>query len=499
VPHRRLVGLALAIALIAGLTTAAAPAAAAFNCDASALRASVLGGAAVEPVTANRGQSSCREARGGGANLLPAPLATSLVYAQTSLAGQAANASGGIADARVGPLGTLPVALPVEQAVEAVQPIGVPGVGQIDLRPALRSTLTALQNLDVLRLQAAVSYAKAACENGRPSLTGSSSVADLTVLGQRLPTDRAVTQAIQLLGSQTIDPSTLDPGQLLPPGVTLPGAEALVRQVLDTLPSIPLPPTVAEVRITPSTTTRAGSRLTQRALQVAVTVAGQPILDLVAGEASVAGTDADCAVAGGASSVSQAALQCTRRRLVLIDVLERRGRVRLLGAADRRYIGRTVDIVFRHTGRRVARTRVRRDGTFTTTAPLPPRSVRGTNRARYQARVGRERSMRLKLRRRLVVRSTRVRGRRVRIAGRVTQPLAAPARRIEVRRRESCKRWVVVKRIRPRRDGTFTTTVAAPAGQLAATYRFATRVRKVRRNPKTYPTFTLPRHVDLSR
>jgi hypothetical protein len=40
-------------------------------------------------------------------------------------------------------------------------------------------------------------------------------------------------------------------------------------------------------------------------------------------------------------------------------------------------------------------------------------------------------------------------------------------------------------------------SVAAPPNQLAAVYRFATRVRKTSTNPKTFPTFTLPRYVDL--
>ena len=106
--------------------------------------------------------------------------------------------------------------------------------------------------------------------------------------------------------------------------------------------------------------------------------------------------------------------------------------------------------------------------------------------------------MRLKLRRRMVVRSVRVSGGKVRIRGVVTKPLAAPARTIEVRRRVSCKRWVLVKRIKPKRDGSWSTTVDAPPSQQAAAYRLATKVRKFRRNPKTYPTFTLPRYVDLT-
>jgi hypothetical protein len=226
---------------------------------------------------------------------------------------------------------------------------------------------------------------------------------------------------------------------------------------------------------------------------VSVSVLGTQLVDLAIGEASV-GQDA---VTCGATGVAQQALECTARRLVLIDVLPGRRRVRLSGAADRRYVGRRVSVFFTATGRRVARATVRRDGTFSTTAPMPSRRIRGTNRARYEARIDDQRSLRLKLRRRMLVRDVRVSADRVRITGRVTRPLARPVRRIVVTRRVSCARSAVVARIRPRRNGTFSVSLPAPPGALAAVYRFGTRVRKTTKNPRTYPTFTLPRYVDL--
>ncbi len=158
-----------------------------------------------------------------------------------------------------------------------------------------------------------------------------------------------------------------------------------------------------------------------------------------------------------------------------------------------------MSIVFTGTGRVVGRAQVRRDGSFRTTAPMPSRKVRSTDRARYQARVGGERSLRLKLQRRMQVLSLTARGRQVTVVGRVVKPLATPVRRIEVRRRVSCSRWQVVKRIRPSKSGRFRTTIAGPPSQLAATYRFATRVRASARgdSKKTFETFTLPRFVDL--
>jgi len=224
------------------------------------------------------------------------------------------------------------------------------------------------------------------------------------------------------------------------------------------------------------------------------------VLDAVLGEASVGQDGVTC---GGAAQVAaEQALQCTKRRLVLVDVHRRAGRVRLLGVADRRLIGRTVAIRFvrlstHSRGRVVAHARVGRNGVFRATAPLPARKLRRSNRARYQAVVGRERSLRLKLVRRMTTTSARTARGRVTISGRVLGPLASPARAIVVRRRVSCSRTVVARRVRPDRTGRFRVTLAGPPRTLAATYRFETRVRRHASNPKLFPTFTLPRSVEF--
>ena len=97
----------------------------------------------------------------------------------------------------------------------------------------------------------------------------------------------------------------------------------------------------------------------------------------------------------------------------------------------------------------------------------------------------------------MIVRSVRSDGGKVTISGRVSRPLGRPARSIRVVRRVSCKHSVVVARVKPRRDGTFRVTVAAPPKTLAAVYRLGTQVRKNTRNPKLFPTFTLPRAVEV--
>jgi hypothetical protein len=121
-----------------------------------------------------------------------------------------------------------------------------------------------------------------------------------------------------------------------------------------------------------------------------------------------------------------------------------------------------------------------------------------SNTLRYRAEIGTERSLPLKLQRRLTVSSLSSRNGRVTITGRVTRPLTTPVSAIRVVRRVSCHRVVLVKRFTPRADGTFRVTVKAPKGRAAAVYRLATYVREKASNPRKYPTFTLPRGVALT-
>ncbi len=198
---------------------------------------------------------------------------------------------------------------------------------------------------------------------------------------------------------------------------------------------------------------------------------------------------------GFRQAAARLALMCTNRKLVLIDVLLHGNHVAIFGAADRSLIGRKVTIIFAVGHKRVASVVVGPDGFFGTTAPLPPRRVRLTNLARYQARIGRERSRELKLTRRMIVDSLTSLGGQVVIRGHLIRPLARPIATIFVRRRVSCSSSVIVKRIKPHRDGSFTATLAAPPHSQASVYQADTTVRGVASNLKTFPTSTLPRVV----
>lgn len=198
------------------------------------------------------------------------------------------------------------------------------------------------------------------------------------------------------------------------------------------------------------------------------------------------------------NAAAELSLQCTKRRLTLIDVLRHGGRVMLRGAADRSLIGHRVDIYFHVGDARVASAEVGRDGFFSALAPLPPAAIRHTNLARYQVRAGSDRSLDLKLDRRMIVRSLRSSRRAVTISGRVLPPLARPAAAITIERRVSCQRWETVARVAARPDGGFSKRLAGPPSGQAAVYRAETLVRKNATNAKLFATFTLPRVVVLS-
>src|SRR4051794_30477507 len=494
-----------AVVMAASALTGAAPAGAQeFGCEASALRGTVLGTTPVEPVTANHGQATCRTVNATAPFGVPLLLGASSLVAGTLFEGpagrvdqQVATATGAVGDLRIGALPNLPIALPA--LPELPGPIAVPGVGSVDLRPALQALLPngGLPTADLVRTRSVSAQATARCAGGQPRLAGTSAVSGLSVLGQELPIGEVVDQTLTLIQGATIDPSNADLTKIpLPLGISLdlPGVRNALQGVLDGLPNIEIPPVLAHVRVTPGAQSNDGTRLVQQALNVNVSALGQTLADLVLGEARVSAAGVNCSPAAARTA---AQLQCSHRRLVLADVVRRNGRVRLVGAADRSLIGRRVNIVFTGTGRRVATAVVKRDGSFAATSALQRRSFRRGNRERFQAVLGREKSLDLKLYRRMVVSSTKAARGKVTITGRVLPPLARPARSIEVRRRVSCNREAVVGRAHPDRSGRFTVTVPAPPKQLAAVYRLKTAVRKHTRNPKTYETFTLPRAVAL--
>jgi hypothetical protein len=196
--------------------------------------------------------------------------------------------------------------------------------------------------------------------------------------------------------------------------------------------------------------------------------------------------------------------QCARGELRLTDVYGRGSRTVLAGVAGPESVGAKVAILSL-SGTRVATATVRGDLSFHATAALPPKGIRSTNAARFQARLGPERSLRLKFARRMTATVARVVAPgRVQIGGRVTGPLARPVATVLVRASSRCpgasfRGPVVARGIRVKRGGRWTTTITLPAALRGSRVflRAETRVRKTSRNPKRFRTFSLVQGVAL--
>ena len=496
-----------------GALSAAAPSAHAastasgFKCSAVPIAGSVLGQALPLPI-AGSNTEDCANDSVLPALSLPGPLSelvsVDVANGTTKADSNGVSARAGLADVEVG---SIPVQLPPIPVPDALRNITlVPGV-TVDLSPAIQALRT-LPSKKLLEASALYSEGTGSCDGTTPRLSASSDVAAASVLGLEVDPTKLVDRTLNLVDTTNIALNSLDltlatvsfAGQTVQ---VTPAGVAVLRPILAQLPPIQIPAQVAQVKLTPSSQTTVDGLLVQSALRAQVSLAGRSLADLTVG--TVVLGKGKCTVRQAAQTpqspvegpAPEEALACTKRKLALIDVFQRRNFVRLYGAADKSLAGRIVKIRFQATGRIVARARVRKNGGFTAKAPLPALSVRNTNRARYVARVGGERSLNLKLTRRMKVTKVVSKGKRVIIRGRVILPLASPVHRITLKRRVTCKKLKVIKRFKPKADGTFRVSVRKPKSQAATVYRLQTRVRNNVRNPKTYPTFTLPRAVDL--
>src|SRR5260221_10089214 len=138
----------LPAALVGCFFVLAAPAAQArdFNCDASALRLQLGGATTVEPVTANRGVSACKEVKTQTA-AQSGPVAGGVLLAETTVPSRnEAHARGGLGQLSVTLDALSGVPLPTLDAIDALPavPVPTPIGGQLlgpprALQPGLRA------------------------------------------------------------------------------------------------------------------------------------------------------------------------------------------------------------------------------------------------------------------------------------------------------------------------------------------------------------------------
>ncbi len=546
------------LALVAGCGALLAPATASaddsvFNCDALALRAGLLNLAPIVLGTANAGAPTCQDVD-GTLITIPAsaglPLTGGVLVAKTGVTpdGQAASSVGAVTGLGVGLGGSIlgKITGPVSQALTgSATPItlssptlpallaavglgpSTPTITQGDLAGGLTqildSVLSQVLNGSIAGIGVAGAAASTTCVSGAPVLKGTSQITGLTVLGQNVPLDSVTNQVLNLLNTSQLQNLNLADtlNQLLANLETTlglptlaandPGLVGAVNNLEAALASLinstvqpvltsllqaaqPLIDQIIRITVEPNKQVVANGQLTQTALHLNVTLLNQNLLDLVVGRARVSNASINCVPASAQSL-------CTARKLVLLDVYQQGSHAFIAGAAaDKKFVGQTIPIYFDPSGNGgavVAHAKVQSNGMFQTTAPLPPLGIRFSNKARFYAKDLGETSLRLKFFRRMHVTTLTSSGGKVQISGALSRPLTTPVSKIVIQRRISCTRTINVLTINGTASGRFSATLAAPPSGQVGVYRAMSYVRQNSRSHKPFPTFTLPRYVDI--
>jgi hypothetical protein len=166
---------------------------------------------------------------------------------------------------------------------------------------------------------------------------------------------------------------------------------------------------------------------------------------------------------------------CGRRELSLVRADLRGGRVVLTGLVAPRLAGSRVALSATFGKRRVSlgSVRPRADGQFTARVKAPSRRLRG--RARYQAAVGKSRSVKLKLAQSLESTSVKLKGGNVELRGTVKRSLLGKRNKVVIKRLV-CGKLQATTTAKPNRRGVYVARFKAPALASAALYRAETRV-----------------------
>lgn len=208
-----------------------------------------------------------------------------------------------------------------------------------------------------------------------------------------------------------------------------------------------------------------------------------------AGASSSVGTASG--IATSAAAVEELLLGCSKRPLVLNDVLIHGGHVDLEGSAAKSLDGKKVKIVF-DGGKVVASATVASDGQFSATAPLPPARLRNSNSARYMAESGSARSLNLKLTRRLALEPPKFSGGAVTLVGQVLPPLTRPVASVTVQQQLECGKTTVVTHFTPSKTGSFHVRFPVPTAARAGIYRLTSTVAQKPGSKHGFATYSLP-------
>lgn len=290
---------------------------------------------------------------------------------------------------------------------------------------------------------------------------------------------------------------------------------------------LPLPAGLLKATVTAATESGDATHHSAEALKIEVDALGQPLLHGVLARASLQASAADCGrnvppptappttppttpgtpqndnLGGGNLGIDNQyanfALQCTGQKVRLLDVRRSKGQTFIRGVAADEYVGKQVNLYLRSTSRKVATVTVGSDGLFATRVPLPPKAWRNKNAARYFARVDDASSKRLKLNR--FVTATKLSSPSVGMvtfAGRV-QSKSHKKVLVTIKERRTCTSYRTVAKVRTDRNGNFTAKFAAVADSKLVVYRAQTTIKKSPKAKRTFPTYSLPRIVNVKR
>lgn len=197
-------------------------------------------------------------------------------------------------------------------------------------------------------------------------------------------------------------------------------------------------------------------------------------------------------------------LACQTRKFILVDVyVASQNRVVLNGIAANKYIGKKIKIRSRWNGKVVATPIVQADNSFRVNVPLPPKNIARTNEARYQAYSGTDKSLDLKLYRRMTVSSLEVvTGGRVIMKGRLlgARPnYRLKSSRVYLTQRIGCGKAKKITSVQPSKYGSYRFSIPIPKGASSAVYRAQSVVLTHRTSTHLNKTYTLPRPITFKK
>jgi hypothetical protein len=141
---------------------------------------------------------------------------------------------------------------------------------------------------------------------------------------------------------------------------------------------------------------------------------------------------------------------------------------------------------------------------FSATVALPPRRLRGSNKAAYLVKLGSSKTAPVAFSRRIYTTSITASARTITLSGTVSPPLGKPVAPVLIRAASSCAgvgAGTIVASVTPSPSGAFRASVKLPAaleGAAAVYFRTETKVRRRVASKRTVPAVGLVRGIKLT-